>query len=166
MKRAFAGSVPKEFSNPEANEDVLAFSDDGRRFALSDGASDSFNSKLWANLLANKYLDEPGLSEEWIGKALADYAVAHDFASMSWSKQAAFERGSFATLLGGEFFPSIMRWNCWPLATVLRCCSMPANWSAPGLSMLQSDFKSDHLCCRRSHGTTISWRAGILGRGT
>lgn len=105
MKRAFAGSVPKEFSSPEGNEDVLALSDDGRRFALSDGASDSFNSKLWANLLATKYLDDPGLNAEWVGAVLADYAAAHDFASMSWSKQAAFERGSFATLLGGEYFP-------------------------------------------------------------
>ncbi|MEX3930383.1 hypothetical protein AB4Y32_00970 [Paraburkholderia phymatum] len=105
MKRAFAGSVPKEFSSPQANEDALALSDDGQRFALSDGASDSFNSKLWANLLANKFLDDPGLNAEWVGAALADYAAAHDLASMSWSKQAAFERGSFATLLGGEYFP-------------------------------------------------------------
>lgn len=105
MKREFGGTVPKEFASPEANEDALALSDDGARFALSDGASDSFNSKLWANLLAHKFLADPGLNADWLAAALADYAAAHDFASMSWSKQAAFERGSFATLLGGEYFP-------------------------------------------------------------
>ncbi|KVU24697.1 hypothetical protein WK65_15600 [Burkholderia ubonensis] len=105
MKKEFAGSVPKELSSPEANEDALALSGDGTRFAISDGASDSFDSKLWANLLAKKFLDDPGLNAEWLGAALTDYAAAHDFAAMSWSKQAAFERGSFATLLGGEYFP-------------------------------------------------------------
>lgn len=105
MKCAFAGSVPKEFSSPEANEDASELSEDGRRFALSDGASDSFNSKLWARLLVTKFLVDPGLNAEWVRTALADYGAVHDFASMSWSKQAAFERGSFATLLGGEYFP-------------------------------------------------------------
>ncbi|WP_321868080.1 hypothetical protein [Paraburkholderia tropica] len=105
MKREFSGTVPKEFASPEANEDALSLSDDGTRFALSDGASDSFNSKLWANQLARKFLADPGLNAEWLAAALADYAAAHDLASMSWSKQAAFERGSFATLLGGEYFP-------------------------------------------------------------
>ena len=39
----------------------------------------------------------------WVGEALREYSFGHDFASMSWSKQAAFDRGSFATLLGVEW---------------------------------------------------------------
>lgn len=93
MRQEFAGSVPKEPRSPEANEDVLALSDSANRFALSDGASDSFNSKLWAKLLANRFIADPGVSPQWVDGALADYEAAHDVASMSWSKQAAFERG-------------------------------------------------------------------------
>ncbi|MCS6471792.1 MULTISPECIES: hypothetical protein [Burkholderiaceae] len=103
MRQEFAGSVPKEPGSPEANEDALAIPDGSNRFALSDGASDSFNSRLWAKLLANRFVDDPGISPAWVDLALADYEAAHDFSSMSWSKQAAFERGSFATLLGGEY---------------------------------------------------------------
>ncbi|RAS19540.1 hypothetical protein [Paraburkholderia bryophila] len=103
MRQEFAGSVPKEPGSPEANEDALAIPDGSNRFALSDGASDSFDSKLWAKLLANRFVDDPGVSPAWVACALAGYEAAHDISSMSWSKQAAFERGSFATLLGGEY---------------------------------------------------------------
>lgn len=104
MKREFSGTVPKDPSCPEANEDKFAFSEDGRRLALSDGASESFDSKLWADLLVQKFIADPKVSPEWVASVLAEYSVAHDFQSMSWSKQAAFERGSFATLIGVEQF--------------------------------------------------------------
>lgn len=104
MKLEFSGTVPKDPECPEANEDKFAFSEDGRRLALCDGASESFNSKLWADLLARKFNADPKVNPEWMASALAEYSAAHDFPSMSWSKQAAFERGSFATLIGVEQF--------------------------------------------------------------
>ncbi|HDV6330180.1 TPA: hypothetical protein RJR39_006317 [Burkholderia cenocepacia] len=103
MRQEFVGSVPKEPGSPEANEDALAIPNSSNRFALSDGASDSFDSKLWAKLLAHRFVGDPGVSPAWVDLVLEDYEAAHDFSSMSWSKQAAFERGSFATLLGGEY---------------------------------------------------------------
>lgn len=104
MKREFSGTVPKELSCPEANEDKFAFSEDGGRLALCDGASESYDSKLWADLLARRFISDPKVRPEWVASALAEYSGAHDFASMSWSKQAAYERGSFATLIGVEYF--------------------------------------------------------------
>lgn len=104
MKREFSGTVPKDPSCPEANEDKFAFSENGRRLALSDGASESFDSKLWADLLVHKFIADPKVRPEWVASVLAEYSSAHDFQSMSWSKQAAFERGSFATLIGVEQF--------------------------------------------------------------
>ncbi len=104
MKWEFSGSVPKDPSCPEANEDKFAFSEDGRRLALSDGASESFDSKLWADLLVHKFIADPKVRPEWVASVLAEYSSAHDFQSLSWSKQAAFERGSFATLIGVEQF--------------------------------------------------------------
>lgn len=104
MKLEFSGTVPKDPECPEANEDKFAFSEDGRRLALCDGASESFNSKLWADLLARQFIADPKVNREWIASVLAEYSAVHDFPSMSWSKQAAFEKGSFATLIGVEQF--------------------------------------------------------------
>ncbi|OJT40552.1 hypothetical protein [Serratia plymuthica] len=104
MKQEFSGTVPKDPECPEANEDKFAFSVDGRRLALCDGASESFNSILWANLLAHRFVADPKVNPEWVTSALVEYSAAHDFYSMSWSKQAAYERGSFATLVGVEQF--------------------------------------------------------------
>jgi hypothetical protein len=100
MKCEFIGTCPKDFSEPESNEDKFAFSEDGLVVALCDGASESYNSKLWARMLSEKYVSDPCLTPDWIHKVVDRYAAEHDFANMSWSKQAAFERGSFATLLG------------------------------------------------------------------
>lgn len=102
MKQEFSGTIPKDPEYPGENEDKFAFSEDGRRFALCDGASESFNSKLWADLLARKFITDPKISPEWITSVSEEYSAAHDFESMSWSEQAAYERGSFATLAGVE----------------------------------------------------------------
>jgi hypothetical protein len=102
MRVRFSGSIPKEPGSPESNEDKLAFSKDGSRLALCDGASESFDSKAWASILARKFVQEPKVDQDWIAAAISEYSSLHDFASMSWAKQAAFERGSFATLLGVE----------------------------------------------------------------
>ena len=48
----------------------------------------------------------PGLSSDWLSEVLRLYAASYDLSTLSWSKHAAFERGSFATLLGLEMLPS------------------------------------------------------------
>lgn len=102
MRRLFVGSCAKEPDRPEANEDAFAFSADGQRLALSDGASESYDSRMWARLLVAKLAQDPAFGPEWLQSAVADYMRKHDFASMSWSQQHAFERGCFATLLCAE----------------------------------------------------------------
>ncbi|HFD8837105.1 TPA: hypothetical protein ACF67X_004894 [Salmonella enterica] len=64
MKQEFSGTIPKDPEYPGENEDKFAFSEDGRRLALCDGASESFNSKLWADLLARKFITDPKISPE------------------------------------------------------------------------------------------------------
>jgi serine/threonine protein phosphatase PrpC len=100
MKISFAGQVPKDLSFPESMEDAIAIDPDLTTVAVSDGASESFDSKTWANILVKRYAEVPSLSAEWIDEAIASYASQHDTETLSWSKLAAFERGSFATLLG------------------------------------------------------------------
>ena len=100
MKLIFSGQVPKDPMFPEANEDIIALATEVGRIAVSDGASESFDSKTWAFLLTNQFLLNPDLNLDWLADAVADYFVRFDLTQMSWSKQAAFERGSFSTLLG------------------------------------------------------------------
>ena len=71
---------------------------DKGRVVLSDGASESFDARNWANLIVDQFLDtEP--SDEGICSCIQAYGVLHDPSTLSWSKAAAYERGSFATLL-------------------------------------------------------------------
>jgi hypothetical protein len=105
MRTEFAASVAKDSRTPQDNEDRFALSGDGLRLALCDGASESFDSKRWADILARRFTEDPRITQEWVAEAVHRYAAAHDFATMSWSRQAAFARGSFATLLGVEDDP-------------------------------------------------------------
>jgi hypothetical protein len=102
MRLRFAGQVPKDSAFPDANEDALNVEIELGRVAVSDGASESFDSRTWASILASRFVQCPELTEAWLSEALGDYASRFDPANLSWSKQAAFERGSFATLLGLE----------------------------------------------------------------
>lgn len=105
MKVLFAGQVPKDSSFPDANEDAFRLETDIGRVAVSDGASESFDSKTWAHLLTERFVRHPEPHASWLTDAVADYLAQFDLAQMSWSKQAAFDRGSFATLLGIQEFP-------------------------------------------------------------
>lgn len=94
----FAGTVAKHTDSPEDNEDAYRTAPDRGRVVLSDGASESFDARCWANLLVDRFLDgDP--SDEAIIECADAYAQQHDVATMSWSKAGAFTRGSFATML-------------------------------------------------------------------
>ncbi|MBK8168593.1 MAG: hypothetical protein IPK64_21810 [bacterium] len=102
MKARFAGQVAKEPSDPGAGEDAYRLAIEIGLAALSDGASESFDSKTWANRLVDGFVRDPALTADWLDRAVTDYRGHHDRGRMSWSRQAAFDRGSFATLLGVE----------------------------------------------------------------
>lgn len=102
MRILFSGQVPKDPNYPEATEDASGVATDSTRIAISDGASESFDSKSWAQLLVDAYIISPELKPDWLEKVIKQYNAKFDTSSLSWSKQAAFERGSFATLLGVE----------------------------------------------------------------
>ncbi len=102
MRVSFAGSVAKTPDNPETNEDCFILNQDMQRIVLCDGASESFDSRTWAHSLAQLFSDDPAINPAWVERAVLAYNANHDVNTLSWSKQAAFERGSFATLLGVE----------------------------------------------------------------
>jgi len=67
---------------------------------VSDGASVSFDSASWSRILARRFAQHPQFDPDWVAQAIADYAKLHDRDSLPWMQQAAFDRGSFASLLG------------------------------------------------------------------
>src|SRR4051812_26586214 len=101
MYVAFSASIPKHDQYASENEDVLSI--DETRLALSDGASESFDSKSWASILASRFVVDPRITDAWIEEAVVEYELRFARETLSWSKMAAYERGSFATLLGIEF---------------------------------------------------------------
>jgi len=105
MRLLFEGSCPKDPLGSDINEDRRAFNPARGTLALCDGASESFNSSVWAQILADKFVADPAVTPDWLAGAVADYVSRHDFESMSWSRQASYERGSFSTLLGVQHIP-------------------------------------------------------------
>jgi hypothetical protein len=99
----FAASVAKDSDAEYLNEDSYLFSLDGRVASLSDGASESFDSKSWATILCSMSCAGLGVSPESISQAVKEYATIYDPSTLSWSKYMAFERGNFATLLSCEY---------------------------------------------------------------
>lgn len=98
MHILFHGSVPKHADAPMDNEDAYRVDAERGRVVVSDGASESFDAKSWSRLLVDRFLDT-GLTHEGIAECVAAFAELHDPERLSWSQAAAFERGSFGTLL-------------------------------------------------------------------
>ena len=93
-----AFSVPKVFGEGR-NEDSFSRSRRGV-YALSDGASVSFDSASWARILVRRYTRNPRFNPAWLAAAIAEFRGLYDRDGMPWMQQASFDRGSFALLLG------------------------------------------------------------------
>jgi hypothetical protein len=95
--------LPLAFSIPKVedrrNEDSFHRSARGV-YALSDGASVSFDSASWARILVRRYTQSPRFTRAWLAAAIAEFRKLYDRESMPWMKQSSFDRGSFASLLG------------------------------------------------------------------
>lgn len=106
MRALHRWTVGKQIAEDHLNEDAICRSNKKSIYAVSDGASESFASRRWARELVRRYAQRPIIDEEWLVQAIAFYNAAFDRANLSWSAQAAFDRGSYATLLGLQLDPS------------------------------------------------------------
>jgi hypothetical protein len=99
LRLDLVASLAKDPACSELNEDAWAVDKRPTRIAISDGASESYDSRRWAQMLVQKYAENPRFSTEWVADVVHNYGADIDFDALSWSKQMAFDRGSFATLL-------------------------------------------------------------------
>lgn len=97
MKVIFQGTHPKEIGEEKANEDSFAFSNDLAKFILCDGASESYNSQLWAKIICNSFIESDDINDDWLNNAAKEYVLEHDFDNMSWAQLSSYQRGSFST---------------------------------------------------------------------
>ena len=98
-------SLQAAFTTPKdepayRNEDAFASSERKGVYAISDGASVSFDSASWSRILVRRFCQQPAPHPAWLRDAVSEFAAGHDREKMAWMEQAAFDRGSFATLLG------------------------------------------------------------------
>jgi hypothetical protein len=95
-----AFSVPKADGQP--NEDSYQRSQRGV-VALSDGASVSFDSASWSRILVGQFAHNPNFSRGWLSAAIDQFSKKYNRDELPWMQQAAFDQGSFASLLGVRF---------------------------------------------------------------
>lgn len=98
MRMDLQATVAKRVDEP--NEDAFDSLHFRHRYALSDGATESFASRQWAREVVRAFLDQPEVDRDWLHRATERYSQGFNRETMSWSAQAAFDRGSFATLAG------------------------------------------------------------------
>ncbi|OCG68236.1 hypothetical protein A9G41_08630 [Gilliamella sp. Nev5-1] len=120
IKKIFLGSISKDtldngnyqfniekdfiLDHESLNEDSWAISDDNLSIAISDGATESYDSKLWAKILCQKFVGKTFSSfDEYLISAEKDYAKQHDIHNMTWTQIEAYQRGSFATFIGVNY---------------------------------------------------------------
>jgi hypothetical protein len=92
MRLSFAASVAKCQQDSRLNEDALGERASHGVYAVSGGASESFDSRRWSKLLVQLFLRNPHVDERWLRRAVTVFAGQFDRETMSWSAQAAFAR--------------------------------------------------------------------------
>lgn len=84
----------------DANEDSFSKSTRLSTFAISDGASVSFAPRLWSAILSQEFVRTQDHGSLWLTRAFARFEREFDRENLPWMQQAAYDQGTFATLLG------------------------------------------------------------------
>ncbi len=95
-------TVSKERSDSvKGNEDVCFTDTSSGTFAVSDGASASFDAKAWADVLLQCYGKAPHkFTTEHVVSIALEFDKKYDYDGMTGPQQIAYEKGSHATLMG------------------------------------------------------------------
>jgi hypothetical protein len=105
MVRVHGFWVEKGGNLPHENEDAWACGPDFGVVALSDGATEYFEAKLWARALVTEYARNPpaagdGSNLEWLEPPARAWKESFDLSSRPYYIETKASLGSFATFLG------------------------------------------------------------------
>jgi hypothetical protein len=118
-------SLPKQGYQPEEYEDAWAHT--AARLALADGASDAFESRLWAQALVQAFIHQsPELHRaallDWLATPIQVWKEGIHWQQLPWYAEEKARRGAFATLLGVTF--------AWPATDGTGEADATAPWAA------------------------------------
>lgn len=123
-------TLPKQGYQPDEYEDAWAHDATATRLALADGASDSFESRLWAQALVQSFIDAPPAPQPealltWLEVPLHVWRQGIRWEHLPWYAEEKARRGAFATLLGLTF--------AWPESTAAEADIAEVAWQALAL---------------------------------
>jgi hypothetical protein len=99
--------LPKLGNAEDEYEDASAFSASARRFAISDGATESSFADRWARALVQRYADDPPPSgnggndlADWLLPLQQAWQTAISWETLPWYAEEKARDGAFASFLG------------------------------------------------------------------
>src|SRR5262245_47090922 len=117
----------KQGNAAEEYEDAAAGNLANGRFAVADGASEASFAAIWARLLVDSFVSNPGKpwhGLEWIAPLRKQWAVQVDALPLPWYAEEKRELGAFATFLGLVFRPSAVGPNGYWRALAIGDCGL------------------------------------------
>jgi serine/threonine protein phosphatase PrpC len=120
-----SATLPKRGNKAEENEDAVAAAPDSLRFAVSDGASEGWESGAWATRLGSAFLRSPPAPPEfsqWLTEVRENWTPPPLAVSAPWYASMKQEQGSFATLIGLELRRSNDSGWAWKAVAVGDSC--------------------------------------------
>lgn len=99
--------LPKVGHEPAECEDAIAVDTQNCRFAVADGATEAFDSRNWAQRLAQSWVQNQPAStveefREWVAAEGRELQDAWNGLTLSWYSEEKARTGSFAALVGLE----------------------------------------------------------------
>jgi len=91
--------VPKEGHSLDECEDAVKGNTSVGRFAIADGATESYAAGDWARLLVDSFVST-GPIENWLGKPRMAWKQQTGSQAVSWYAEDKFKLGAHATFLG------------------------------------------------------------------
>ncbi|MSR55083.1 MAG: hypothetical protein EXS09_17610 [Gemmataceae bacterium] len=91
--------VPKEGHSLDECEDAVRGNTAAGRFAIADGATESYAAGDWARLLVDAFVSA-GPIENWLGKPRMAWKQQTGSQAVSWYAEDKFKLGAHATFLG------------------------------------------------------------------
>ena len=103
-----AFSLAKAGNQPEQYEDAWDDNQETKRLAIADGASDAFESRLWACSLVQAFVSQPPAPdatsiEGWLSEPIKAWRAQIQWQKLRWYAAEKARRGAYATLLGVTF---------------------------------------------------------------
>jgi hypothetical protein len=106
-------------------EDAVAFNHANRAFAVADGATEAFDSRYWARLLARAWVRQPALTPQSLVDLAQTLGARADKRwsqrKLSWYAEEKARAGSYAALVGVVFFCDRDELS-WQAIAVGDCC--------------------------------------------